>query len=49
MNIDELREENITNEDCHDEFDDNLFQDLVGGDILDRNLNINNQNMEGSR
>ena len=49
MNIDESGDEYIIDEDLHAEFDENLFQDLVAGDILDPDINIDNPNMEGGR
>ena len=49
MNINEPGEEHIIEENFHDEFDENLFQDLVADDILDPDLNIDNPNMEGAR
>ena len=49
MNIDEPGEEQVIDEDCHGEFDENLFHDLVVGDILDPNLGLNNPDMEGGR
>ena len=49
MNIDKPGEEHIIDDDFHGEFDENLFQDLVADDILDPDLTINNQNMEGGR
>ena len=49
MNIDEPGEDHVIDEDFHGEFDENLFQDLVSGDILDPDLNIDNPNMEGAR
>ena len=42
MHIDEPGEEYIIDEHFHDEFDENLFQDLVADDILDPDLNIDN-------
>ena len=48
MKIDEPGEEHIIDEDCHEEFDESLFQDSVADDILDPDLNINNLNMEGA-
>ena len=49
MNIDEPGDEHIIDEDFHGAFDENLFQDLVVDDILDPDLNIDIQIMEGAR
>ena len=49
MNIDEPGERQVIDEDFHGVFDENIFQDVVAGDILDPELNINNPNMEGGR
>ena len=49
MNIDEPGEEHILDEDFHGEFDENVFHNLLAGDILDPDINKNNPNMEGGR
>ena len=49
MNIDRSGEEHIIDEDFHDEFDENLFRDLVGDDILDPDINQNDPGMEDNR
>ena len=40
---------NIIDENCHNEFDENLFYALVLDAILDPTLNPNNLNMEDGR